>query len=60
MGEDNAKSNVLKVRVSDDELERLNRLAEWAKMSRAETVRTLIMEAENYYISDEKKVIKKM
>ena len=55
MGEDNVKSNVLKVRVSDDELEKLDRLAEWAKMSRAETIRTLIMEAKNYYISDDKK-----
>lgn len=55
MGEDNVKNNTINVRLSDEDLERLDRLSEWAKMSRSETIRTLILEAKNYYISDDKK-----
>ena len=55
MGDENSKNNIVNVRLSDEDLERLGRLSEWAKMSRSETIRTLILEAKNYYISDDKK-----
>ena len=55
MGEENSKNNIVNVRLSDEDLERLDAISEWAKMSRSETIRTLIFEAKNYYISEEKK-----
>ena len=55
MGDENGKNNIVNVRLSDEDLERLDAISEWAKMSRSETIRTLILEAKNYYISDEKK-----
>lgn len=49
------KSNVVKIRMSQGDLERLDEVSKWAKMNRSETIRTLIFEAKNYYISDAKK-----
>ena len=44
------KNKELKVRLSNKDLEKLDNLANWAKMNRSETIRSLIKEAENYYI----------
>lgn len=49
-GGEKVKSNVLKIRMTNEDLERLDELSTWAKMNRAETIRTLISEAKNYYI----------
>lgn len=51
--EEKVKKNVVKIRMTNDDLERLDELSKWAKMSRAETVRTLISEAKNYYIPND-------
>lgn len=49
------KNIQVKIRMSHGDLERLDEVSKWAKMNRSETIRTLIFEAKNYYISDAKK-----
>lgn len=52
---DKVRSHEVKVRMSDSDLESLNELSKWAKMNRSETIRSLIKEAKNYYISPDPK-----
>ena len=44
------KPNVLKVRLSDDDLMKLNSIAEWANLDRSSSIRALINEAKNFYV----------
>ncbi len=44
------KSKTVIVRMTGEELEQLDVISKWAKMSRAGTIRALILEAKNYYI----------
>ena len=49
--EDGKTKNIqVKIRMSQDDLEALDALSEWAKMNRSETIRNLLKEAKNYYI----------
>lgn len=45
-----AKNLQVRIRMSQDDLEALDSLSEWAKMNRSETIRALLKEAKNYYI----------
>lgn len=48
--DEKAKGITITLRLGKDDLERLNEMSKWAKMSRSETVRSLIIEAKNYYL----------
>ena len=46
------KSKTVKIRMTNDDFKKLERIAKWAEMSNAETIRTLISRAEEYHIRD--------
>lgn len=52
---EDVKVHLVKVRMKDGDLKELDDIAKWAKMSRSETIRTLIHEAKNIYNSEDEK-----
>lgn len=48
--DEKVKSKRVVVRMTNEDFNRLNEISKWAKMGRSETIRTLILEAKNYYI----------
>lgn len=48
--DEKVRKNRITVRMTDNDLKRLDEVAKWAKMDRVETIRTLIFEAKNFYV----------
>lgn len=50
--EEKVMSKTVKIRMTNEDFKKLERLAKWAEMSNSEAIRTLISRAEEYHVRD--------